>query len=112
MLDDRTPSTFKSIYVQSGDIVYLPAGSIVCEKAVGAHNVMLRAYTTVLSDDISDSCMFIAGACHVKILGSFIVHFPCFVLKKTATTTTTTTNYHTTPLAGCGPLTDTILYTH
>ncbi len=77
MLDDRAPTSLKFIYVQSGDIVYLPAGTIVCEKAVGAHNIMLRAHTTVLSDDTADSCMFIAGACPVKILGvgpEFIFH--------------------------------------
>lgn len=56
------PSSYKFAYVQPGDVVYIPAGAIVCEKAVGGHSLVLRAYSTLPSLDNSDGCMFLAGA--------------------------------------------------
>ncbi len=56
------PPSYKFAYVQQGDIVYIPAGSIVCEKAVGGHSLVLRAYSMLLSQANADGCMFLAGA--------------------------------------------------
>ena len=35
-------SSFRFSYIIAGDIVYMPHGIIVCEKAVGANNVSMR----------------------------------------------------------------------
>ena len=72
-IEQLAPQTFAHCYVQGGGVVYVPAGSLVCEKAVTAHNLILRATSTLLCESNSESCSFVAGACGVKILGLFTV---------------------------------------
>ena len=65
------PSSYKFAYVQPGDVVYIPAGAIVCEKAVGGHSLVLRSYSTLLSVANTDGCMFLAG-CGKRTLRRFL----------------------------------------
>ena len=60
--------TFSQAFVQSGDILYVPSGAIVCEKAVSRHNVLLRVPSTLLSTSTTNSCCLVAGACGVQTL--------------------------------------------
>lgn len=57
------PTTYRYTYVQQGDVIYLPAGTLMCEKAVGGHSLVLRSYSTLISQKNADGCMFLAGAC-------------------------------------------------
>ena len=63
-----SPRTFAQTYVQPGDILYLPPGSLTCEKAVTQHNLLLRACSTLISVDCVQSCLLVAGASGVRIL--------------------------------------------
>ena len=60
--------TFAHTFVQSGDILFVPSGSILCEKAVSKHNVILRVPSTFLSRTTTSSCCLVAGACGVQTL--------------------------------------------
>ena len=76
-IDELEPCTLAHCYIVPGDIVYMPAGCIFCEKPVTAHNLVLRSTTTLLSAHNSQSCTLVAGACDVKILDLIIDSFFC-----------------------------------
>lgn len=65
-IESLSLQTFSHTYVQSGDILYVPSGAIVCEKAVTRHNVLLRVPSTLLSTKTTSSCCLVAGACGVQ----------------------------------------------
>ena len=69
-LAQRKTETLKCHYLRPGDVLYLPPGALVTEKAVGEHNVVLRAYTPVVADELVNSMVFIAGSCGIQNLGS------------------------------------------
>lgn len=68
-LEEIRPASFAHLYVQGGDVLYLPAGCLICEKAVSQHNVILRATSTLVCETNAESCCLVAGACGVKNLG-------------------------------------------
>ena len=68
-VEELAPVTLSHSFINVGDIVYMPAGAIFCEKAVSAHNLVLRAPSTLLCAENSQSCSLVAGACGVKSLG-------------------------------------------
>ena len=55
--------TFRSGYISPGDLVYIPAGTIFCEKAVGGHNLALRCVSVLMTSDASLSTTVIGHAC-------------------------------------------------
>ena len=47
--DEGRLTSFRFGYIVSGDVLYLPHGACVCEKAVGQHNVAMRVPAMIFS---------------------------------------------------------------
>lgn len=62
------PLSFRYGYISPGDVVYVPAGAMVMEKAVVADNVTIRVLTPLLSTDLVDFVLFACGT--QKTLGA------------------------------------------
>lgn len=61
-LEHGSLSSLRMTYVTPGDLMYLPYGSLVCEKALGAHNVALRASMTLISPAQTQTAQFLKAA--------------------------------------------------
>lgn len=53
--------SFRYGYLVPGDVLFIPAGSILLEKSVVADNIMLRVASPIMSSDVVDSCIFNAS---------------------------------------------------
>ena len=60
-LRENLPVNFRYECIIPGDVLYVPAGSIVMEKSVVANNVMLRVPSPLLSSSTIDSVIFASG---------------------------------------------------
>ena len=49
-------------FLVAGDVMYIPPGALLVEKAVGATNIALRTASMVLAQDSSSSTLLIAAA--------------------------------------------------
>lgn len=50
LVNDGKMMSFRFSYIVPGDIVYIPYGSMVCEKAVGMNNVAMRVPSLIMSE--------------------------------------------------------------
>lgn len=54
-------ASFRFVYAIPGDIIYLPFGSIVCEKACGANNVSMRTPSMIFTPGSRDAVKFMCA---------------------------------------------------
>ena len=60
-LRENLPVNFRYECIIPGDVLYVPAGSIVMEKSVVANNVILRVPSPLLSSTAIESVIFTSG---------------------------------------------------
>lgn len=53
--------SFRFVYTIPGDIIYLPFGAIVCEKACGANNVSMRVPSMIFTPGSLDAIKFMCA---------------------------------------------------
>ena len=63
----QLPRTFRHIEVVKGDVLYIPGGTIFCEKAVATHNTMIRAASTLATRECLNSISMLTHASGVNL---------------------------------------------
>ncbi len=61
-LENSVLPSFRYVYMIPGDVMYVPPGSILLEKACVGDNILLRVPSTLMSSDVVDSCIFTCSA--------------------------------------------------
>lgn len=61
-IESKKPKTFRYGYIAPGDVLYLPVGSIIIEKAVQADNVFVRVQIPLITDDLVDGALFLCSS--------------------------------------------------
>lgn len=52
-------SSVRVTYINPGDVIYIPFGSLLCEKALGGHSLGLRIPMALLSPTQRPAAMFL-----------------------------------------------------
>ena len=65
------PASFRYGYVQPGDILYVPGGSLLIEKAVVNDNIVLRVPSPLISTSMVDSVIFACSTTSAQCLVGF-----------------------------------------